>query len=83
MKVNDRMKQLKSYVHSYVDRRKRKRTMRQLWITRINAAVRQYNMNYSKFINACKKANVIVNRQHLANLTVTDKAAFECVLAAI
>ena len=67
------MKKLK---YQYRDRRVLKRTMRRLWIVRINAAVRAQGMNYSRFVNACKKAEIIVNRKMLADLAVNDKEAF-------
>ncbi len=54
--------------------------MRRLWIVRINAAVRAHGMSYSRFVNACKKANIIVNRKMLADLAVNDKEAFNIIL---
>ena len=71
------MKKLK---YQYRDRRNLKRNMRRLWIVRINAAVRENGMNYSRFVNACKKANILVNRKMLADLAVNDKEAFQVVL---
>ena len=67
------MKKLK---YQYRDRRVLKRNMRRLWIVRINAAVRAQGMNYSRFVNACKKAEIIVNRKMLAELAVSDKEGF-------
>ena len=67
------MKKLK---YQYRDRRNKKRTMRRLWIVRINAAVRQHGLSYSKFMNALKKADIQVNRKMLADLAVSDEAAF-------
>ena len=66
--------------YQYRDRRVRKRNMRRLWIVRINAAVREQGMSYSRFVNACKKANIQVNRKMLADLAVNDKEAFEMVV---
>jgi len=57
-------------------RRKRKRDFRRLWITRINAAVRPHGLSYSKFIGALKRAKVNLDRKILADLAVTDAAAF-------
>ena len=70
---------MKALKYEYRDRRVRKRNMRRLWIVRINAAVRAQGMSYSKFVNACKKANIIVNRNMLADLAVNDKEAFEVI----
>ena len=68
---------MKALKYAYRDRRTTKRNMRRLWIVRINAAVRQRGMSYSKFVNACKKANVVVNRKMLADLAVRDSEAFD------
>ena len=67
------MKKLK---YQYRDRRHLKRNMRRLWIVRINAAVREQGMSYSRFVNACKKANIQVNRKMLAEMAVNDAAGF-------
>ena len=56
--------------------------LRRLWIVRINAAVREQGMSYSRFVNACKKANIQVNRKMLADLAVNDKDAFAVVVEA-
>jgi len=58
--------------YEYIDRRKRKRDFRGLWITRINACVREYGMTYSRFIEGLSKAKVIVDRKILADLAVRD-----------
>lgn len=71
---------MKALKYEYRDRRVRKRNMRRLWIVRINAAVREQGMSYSRFVNACKKANIIVNRKMLADLAVNDKDAFNVIL---
>ena len=73
---------MKALKYEYRDRRVRKRNMRRLWIVRINAAVRAEGMSYSRFVNACKKANIIVNRKMLADLAVNDKEAFAVILEA-
>ena len=54
----------------------KKRQFRNLWITRINNAVRPLGMNYSTFMNGLKKAGVDINRKMLAEMAVNDKAAF-------
>ncbi|GMV79282.1 MAG: 50S ribosomal protein L20 [Planctomycetota bacterium] len=58
------------------DRRVKKRTFRQLWITRISAACEQRGVNYSTFINGLKKAGLELDRKMLADLAVRDEAAF-------
>ncbi len=68
------MKKLK---YQYRDRRNLKRNMRSLWIVRINAAVREYNLSYSKFMNLLKKADIQVNRKMLAELAVNEPDAFK------
>jgi len=63
--------------NEYVARRLRKRDMRALWITRLNAAVRMEGMSYSRFIDGLNKAKVVINRKVLAYLAVTDFDAFK------
>jgi large subunit ribosomal protein L20 len=62
--------------YAYRDRRQRKRQFRSLWIMRINAAARQHDLSYSRFITGLKKAAVEVDRKVLAELAVSDRAAF-------
>ena len=62
--------------YAYRDRRARKGDMRRLWIQRINAATRQNGMSYSRFIAGLKAAEIDVDRKMLADLAVTDSAAF-------
>lgn len=70
-----------AFLHSlsrmYADRKLRKRDFRRLWITRINAAARLNDINYSNLINGLRKANIEVNRKMLADLAVNDMPAFE------
>ena len=66
----------RSMQYSYRDRRVRKREFRKLWITRINAAVRPYGLNYSGFIHLLDNNHVQLNRKVLADLAVTDPQAF-------
>lgn len=68
------MKKLK---YQYRDRRVLKRNMRSLWIVRINAAVRELGLSYSKFMNMLKKADIQVNRKMLADLAVNEPEAFK------
>ena len=67
---------LHSDVYAYRDRKKRKIEFRQLWIVRLNAAVRAAGLTYSKFINGLKHAKVAINRKMLADLAVKDTKAF-------
>ena len=62
--------------YAYRDRRQKKRNFRSLWIVRINAAARLNGLSYSSLINGLKKADISVDRKVLANLAVTDPAAF-------
>ena len=61
---------------AYRDRRQRKRQMRRLWITRINAAARINGLSYSKLMNGLKSAEIDIDRKMLAELAVSDPAAF-------
>lgn len=63
--------------NSYKDRRRRKRDMRRLWITRINAAARLSGFSYSKLMNLFKTAQVTINRKMLAEIAATDYNAFK------
>jgi large subunit ribosomal protein L20 len=67
---------LHSMNYSYRDRRARKGDFRSLWIQRINAAARANGMTYNRFIQGMKAANIEVDRKHLAELAVSDEAAF-------
>ena len=64
------------------DRKLKKRTFRQLWNARINAAARLHGTTYSKLINGLKASNISVNRKMLAELAVNEPAAFEAVVKA-
>ena len=67
---------MKSGQYAYIGRRQRKRDFRRLWIARINAAAKLNGMNYSTFMNGLKKAGIAMNRKMLAELAVSDAAAF-------
>ncbi|MEW6542813.1 MAG: 50S ribosomal protein L20 [Nitrospirota bacterium] len=67
----------KGQVYAYIGRRKRKRDFRRLWVTRISAAVRQHGLTYSRFMNALKKANVLLDRKVLSDLAIKDPAGFD------
>jgi large subunit ribosomal protein L20 len=62
--------------NAFRDRRKRKRDFRSLWITRINAACRLHGLSYSRFISALSKSGININRKMLAEMAVSDAAAF-------
>ena len=62
------------------DRRRRKRDFRRLWIIRVNAACRMRGLRYSEFISGLKKAQIELDRRSLAEMAVTDAAAFDMVL---
>jgi large subunit ribosomal protein L20 len=70
-----------SLVYAYRDRKAKKRTFRRLWITRINAAARAHDMSYNQFIRGCKVAGIELDRKVLADLAVSDPAAFGAVAA--
>lgn len=65
-----------SLQYQYRDRRNKKREIRSLWITRINAAARMNGMSYSVFMNGLNKAGVVLDRKVLADMAVSDPAAF-------
>ena len=71
---------VKALNHAYIDRRDRKCEFRQLWITRINSAVRAEGLSYSRFIDGLTKAGVAINRKALSNLAIEDEAAFKAVV---
>ncbi len=65
-----------SLMYAYRDRRTKKRDFRKLWITRINAACRQNDISYSKFINGLSKAGVEINRKMLSEIAIDDPKTF-------
>ena len=67
---------IKSGNYAYVLRKDKKSNFRKLWIARINAAARMNGLTYSQLINGLKKANVVINRKMLAEMAVSDPAAF-------
>lgn len=71
---------LKSMWYATRDRKNRKRDLRRLWITRINAGARQNGISYSQFIFALRKANILLNRKMLADLAVRDPKTFTAVV---
>lgn len=74
---------LRAQWYAYGDRRNRKRDLRRLWITRINAAARLNGTTYSRLIAAMRQGNVVLNRKMLADLAVRDANAFSKVVNAV
>ena len=72
----------KAMMYSYIDRRKKKRNFRRLWIARINAAARMNGTTYSRLVNKLSKANIMLNRKTLADLALNHPEAFKAVVAA-
>lgn len=73
----------KSLQFAYRDRRNRKRTFRELWNARINAAARLHGTTYSKLIAGLKASNIILDRKILSELAVNEPTAFKAVVASI
>ena len=67
---------MRAMAAQFVGRKQTKREFRRLWITRINAAARMYNLSYSQFMHGLKKANININRKMLAEMAVNDAPAF-------
>lgn len=67
----------KGLLYSYRDRKTKKRNFRSLWIQRINAGVRQYDLSYSEFMGLLRKNNIDLNRKTLADLAMNNPQAFE------
>ena len=73
----------KGLQYAYRDRRNKKRTFRGLWIQRINAGVRQYDLSYSEFMGLLNKKGIELNRKVLADLAMNNPEAFEAVVKAV
>jgi large subunit ribosomal protein L20 len=71
---------MKSLAYSSIDRNKRKRYFRSLWITRINAFVRKQTISYSQLIHKLYKTNIMLNRKMLAQIAVYDSSTFNTIL---
>jgi len=74
---------MKSGMYAYIGRKQKKRDFRALWITRINAACRQNDISYSRFIAGLKAKNINLNRKVLADLAVKDANAFAALVAQV
>lgn len=74
---------IKALQYAYRDRRNRKRDLRGLWITRINAAARENGMTYGQLISGLKKANVEIDRKILSELAAKEPAAFTAIVKTV
>jgi large subunit ribosomal protein L20 len=74
---------IKAGQYAYQGRKQRKRNFRSLWIIRINAAVNQHGLSYSKFIAGLKKAQIAIDRKILAEIAVQDKPTFAVIVAKV
>jgi large subunit ribosomal protein L20 len=70
----------KANQYAFRDRKRRKRTFRALWIQRLNAAVRPFGLNYSRFIAGLDKAGITIDRKVLSDLAIREPAAFEAIV---
>ena len=73
----------KAGLHAYVDRRKKKRTFRVLWILRLNAAVRKRGMNYSTFLAGLRKKHVILNRKTMSEIAIHNPEVFDKIVESV
>ena len=67
---------MKALRYTYMNRRKKKRDFRRLWISRVNAAVRAHDLNYSEFMSNLKNSKISLNRKILAQLSIFDPETF-------
>ena len=70
----------KAMQYAYRDRKNKKRTIRALWIQRLNAAVRELGLTYSRFIDGLSKAGITVDRKVLSELAIHEPAAFKAIV---
>ena len=71
---------MRSMQNAYIGRKRRKRDFRRLWIARISAACKMNGMNYSTFMNGCKKAGITLNRKMLSEIAINDAAGFAAIV---
>lgn len=74
---------IRAWSYAYRDRRQRKRQFRRLWITRINAASRQHDLTYSKFMHALSEHGIELDRRMLADMAVNDPQGFETLVKTV
>jgi len=72
---------MKAKYWAYRDRKTRKRNIRALWITRLNAAVRAEGITYSRFIEGLKAAGILLDRRQLSEIAIADAVAFKALVA--
>ena len=73
----------KANQYAFRDRKRRKRTFRALWIQRLNAAVRPFGLNYSRFVDGLTKAIIVIDRKVLSDLAIREPAAFEAIVGQV
>lgn len=74
--------QMQAGLHSFKDRKNRKRVFRKLWIARVNAACRAMGTSYSRLIDGMTKKNILIDRKILADLAVSEKDTFDAIVKA-
>jgi large subunit ribosomal protein L20 len=74
---------LRAGEHSFAGRRQRKRDFRKLWISRLNGALSEYDIKYSRFINALKKSKIELNRKMLSELAINDPNTFKEIVESV
>jgi large subunit ribosomal protein L20 len=73
----------KANQYAFRDRKRRKRTFRAMWIQRLNAAVRPFGLNYSRFVDGLTKAGIVIDRKVLSDLAIREPAAFEAIVGQV
>ena len=73
---------VKAAVNARIDRKRRKRDFRGLWIIRLSAACRERGIRYSQFIHGCKKVNIQLNRKMLSEIAIADPSGFDAIVDA-
>ena len=73
----------KALISNYIDRKKKKGNFRSLWVARINAACKDSDMTYSKFIAGLKKAKIVLNRKMLSEIAFSDSTGFKALIKKI
>ncbi len=73
----------KANQYAFRDRKRRKRTFRALWIQRLNAAVRPFGLNYSRFVDGLTKAGIVIDRKVLSDLAIHEPVAFEAIVGQV
>ena len=73
---------VRAAVNARIDRKRRKRDFRGMWITRLSAACQQRGIRYSQFINGCTKANIALNRKMLSEIAINDPKGFDVIVEA-